>query len=207
MKFRFNGVSKSALSALIFSMGMAVSASVLAEPQATPGANAMSHGQQSPPQLTPEQQAILPELKTLQQALQTTQRTLQGLQQKAFEKNPSLVKLREKLQATVFKKMSTKDYNAETEVHDLQSIASKYQDGKIKPTETEVLSFRKRDQVFQQRKQEAFQDPEVQKMSMSLKSDVEKAMVAIDPKTKELMAKMESAMQRFMELRQKVASK
>ena len=200
MKFRFNDVSKSAVSALIFSMGMAVSASVLAEPQAMPGA------QQSPSQLTPEQQAALPELKRLQQTLQTTQGTLQGLQQKAFEKNPSLVKLREKLQTTVFKKMSTKDYNAETEVLELQSIASKYQDGKIRPTETEVLRFRQRDQVFQQRKQEAFQDPVVQKMSMSLKNDVEKAMVAIDPKTKKIMAKMESAMKRFMELRQKVAN-
>ena len=207
MKFRFNGLSKSAISALVFSMGMAASASVLAEPQATPGANAMPHGQMPPPQLTPEQQAILPELKSLQQTLQTTQHSLQGIQQKAFEKNPSLIKQREKLQATVFKKMSTKDYNAEAEVQDLQSIASKYQDGKTKPTEAEVLSFRQREQVFQARKQKAFEDSEVQKISTSLKNEVEKAMVAIDPNTNELMTKMESAMKKFMELRQKMVNK
>ncbi len=205
MKFRFKSVSKSALSALILSMGVAVSASVLAEAP-TPSANTMPHSQQPPQQLNPEQQAMLTELKILQQELQATQRTLQGIQQQAFEKNPSFVKQRQKLQATVFKNMSTKDYNAAKEVQDLQSIASKYQDGKIKPTQAEVLSFRQRDQDFQQRQQKAFQNPEVQKMSLSLKKDVEAKMMAIDPKTKDLMAQMETKSKKFMELRQKMAT-
>lgn len=205
MKFGFNGVSKSGLSALIFSMGIVTSASVLAEPQAMPGANTMSHSQQQT-QLSSEQQAILTELKMLQQALQTTQHSLQSIQQQAFEKNPSFVKQRKKLQATVFKNMSTKDYNAEKEVQELQFIASKYKDGKTKPTEAEVLSFRQRDQDFQQRQQKALQDPEVQKMTMSLKNNVEQAMIAIDPKTKELIAQMESKSKKFMELRQKMAT-
>ncbi len=208
MKFRFYGVYKSALSALIFSMGMAASASVLAEAQATPGANAMPHSQQAPQhkKLSPEQQAIITELKSLQQELQTTQHSLQGLQQQAFEKNPSFVKQREKLQAIVFKKMSTKDYDAAKEVQELQSIASKYQDGKVKPTQEEVLSFRKREQAFQQRQQKALEDPEVQKMTMSLKNDVEKAMIAIEPKTEELMAQLKSKSKKFMELRQKMVT-
>ncbi len=204
MKFRFNEVSKSALSALIFSMGMASSASVLAEPQAMPGANAMPHGQQQ--QLSPEQKALVTELQSLQQELKTTQDSLQGLQQQAFEKNPSFVKQREKLQAIVFKKISTKDYDAAKEVQELQSIANKYQDGKAKPTKEEVLSFRQRDQAFQQRQQKALQDPEVQKMTMSLKNDVEQAMLAINPKTKELMAQMKSKSKKFKELRQKMAT-
>lgn len=186
-------------------MGVAVSASVLAEAP-TPSANTMPHSQQPPQQLNPEQQAMLTELKILQQELQATQRTLQGIQQQAFEKNPSFVKQRQKLQATVFKNMSTKDYNAAKEVQDLQSIASKYQDGKIKPTQAEVLSFRQRDQDFQQRQQKAFQNPEVQKMSLSLKKDVEAKMMAIDPKTKDLMAQMETKSKKFMELRQKMAT-
>lgn len=206
MKFRFNGLSKSALSALIFSMGMASSASVLAEPKASPGANAMPHSQPSPQQLTPEQQAILTKMQSLQQELQTIQQALQGIQQQAFEKNPSFVKQQEKLQATVFKKMSSKDYNAETEVEELQAIANKYQDGKTKPTQEELVSFRQRDQDFQQRQQKAFQDPEVQKMSLSLKNDVEKSMMAINPKTKELMTQMEAKSKKFMELRQKMAA-
>lgn len=206
MKFCFNGVSKSALSALIFSMGIALSASVLADSKATSSANTMPHSQQPPQQLSPEQQAILTKLKRLQQELQTTQYTLQSIQQQAFKKNPSFIKQREKLQDTIFKHMSTKDYNAVTEVQDLQSIANKYQDGKIKPTQEEVVSFRKRDQDFQQRKQKAFMDPEVQKMSMSLKNKVEKSMMAINPKTKELMAQMETKSKKFMELRQKIAT-
>ncbi len=205
MKFRFNGVYKSALSALIFSMGMAASASVLAEPHAMPGANAMPHGQQQK-QLTPEQKALVTELQSLQQELQTTQHSLQSVQQQAFKKNPSFVKQREKLQAIVFKKMTTKDYNATKEVQELQSIANKYKDGKAKPTKEEVLSFRQRDQAFQQRQQKALQDPEVQKMTMSLKNDVEQAMLTINPKTKELMAQMKSKSKKFKELRQKMAT-
>lgn len=206
MKFRFNSLStKSALSALIFSMGVAVSAPVLAESKASSGANAMPHSQPSPQELTPEQQAILTKMQSIQQELQTIQQTLQGIQQQAFEKNPAFVKQQEKLQATVFKKMSNKDYNAETEVQELKTIANKYQDGKTKPTQEEIASFRQRDQDFQQRQQKAFQDPEVQKMSLSLKKDVEKAMLAIDPKTKELMEQMETKSKKFMELRQKMA--
>ncbi|MGM0542012.1 MAG: hypothetical protein ACQEQR_06195, partial [Pseudomonadota bacterium] len=182
------------------------SASVLAEPKASPGANAMPHSQPSPQQLTPEQQAILTKMQSLQQELQTIQQALQGIQQQAFEKNPSFVKQQEKLQATVFKKMSSKDYNAETEVEELQAIANKYQDGKTKPTQEELVSFRQRDQDFQQRQQKAFQDPEVQKMSLSLKNDVEKSMMAINPKTKELMTQMEAKSKKFMELRQKMAA-
>ncbi len=83
MKFCFNGVSKSVLSALIFSMGMASSASVLAEPQAMPGANAMPHGQQ---QLSPEQKSAVTELKSLQKELQAMQSSLQDVQQQAFKK-------------------------------------------------------------------------------------------------------------------------
>lgn len=204
MKFRFNGLSKLALSAFIFSMGMASSASVLAEPKAS--ANAMPHSQPSPQQLTPEQQAILTKMQSLQQELQTIQQTLQGIQQQAFEKNPAFVKQQEKLQATVFKKMSSKDYNAEREVEELQTIANKYQDGKTKPTQEEIVSFRQRDQDFQQRQQKAFQDSEVQKMSLSLKNNVEKSMMAINPKTKELMTQMEAKSKKFMELRQKMAA-
>ena len=205
MKFRFNSISKSAISALILAMGMTASASVLAE-ASTPSANAMPHSQQLPKQLSPEQQEILTELKILQQELQATQRTLQGIQQQAFEKNPSFVKQREKLQATVFNNMSTKDYNAAKEVQELQSIASKYQDGKIKPTQEEVLSFRQRDQKFQQRQQKAFQNPEVQKISQSLKKDVEAKMMSIEPKTKDLIVQMETKSKKFMELRQKIAT-
>ncbi|WP_019555871.1 hypothetical protein [Thiomicrorhabdus arctica] len=205
MKFHFKSVSKSAVSALIFSMGMAVSASVLAGPQATPGANSMPHGQPSQ-QLSPEKQAIVSELESLQKELQATQHSLQGVQQQAFKKNPSFIKQREKLQALVFKKMSTKDYDATKEVRELQSIATKYQKGKTKPTQEEVLKFRQRDQAFQQRQQKAMQDPEVQKMTMSLKNNVEKAMMAINPKTKELVAQMESKSKKFMQLRQKMAS-
>ncbi|MDA3807543.1 MAG: hypothetical protein PF440_06440 [Thiomicrorhabdus sp.] len=203
MKFCFNGVSKSVLSALIFSMGMASSASVLAEPQAMPGANAMPHGQQ---QLSPEQKSAVTELKSLQKELQAMQSSLQDVQQQAFKKNPSFIKQREKLQAIVFKKMTTKDYNAAKEVQELQAIASKYRGSKAKPTQEEVLSFRQRDQAFQQRQQTALQDPEVQKMTTSLKNDVEQGMIAIDPKTKGLIAKMKSTSEKFMALRQKMAT-
>ena len=206
MKFGFNGRSKTALSAVIFSMGMAVSASVLAEPQAMPGANAMPHSQQTQQKMSPEQQAIVTELKTLQQELRTTQHALQSIQQQAFEKNPSFVKQREKLQATIFKSMSTQDYNATKEVQYLESVASKYQDGKAKPTQAEVLSFRQRKQDFQQRKQKAFQDPDVQKISVALKTDVEKAMMVINPKAKDLMVQLETGSKKFMALRQKMAS-
>jgi hypothetical protein len=166
----------------------------------------MPHSQQPQMQMSPEQQAIVTELKMLQQELQTTQHALQSIQKQAFEKNPSFVKQNEKLQASIFKSMSTKDYNAVKEVQDLKSIASKYQDGKTKPTQEAVLNFRQRNQDFQQRKQKAFQDPEVQKISMSLKNDVEKAMMAIDPKAKDLMAQLETKSKKFMALRQKMAS-
>lgn len=205
MSFNINSlfktvVSKSVASVFIISMSMATSTTVMAGPQTTPQATPGTT-QQS---LSPEQQAVISELEALQQELQTTQYALQGIQQKAFEKNPTFVKQRDELQALVFKKMSAKDYNAEAEAEALQSIASKYQSGSAEPTEQEVLDFSQRDESFQERQQKALQDPEVQKKSLILKDDVEAAMNEINPETKTLMAKMETASKRFMELRQKV---
>ncbi|WP_373019747.1 hypothetical protein [Thiomicrorhabdus sp.] len=206
MKFRFNRVSKSALSALVLSVGLSASATVLAEQPSGPAPQGqmMPHGQMQPPKLTPEQQATMMELRKLQMDMQGTQQELQGIQQKAFEQNPSLVKQRDKLQATMLKKMSNKDYDAKAELNALEETIKKYQDGKTKPTQEEMVNFRKRQMTFQQNQQKAYQDPEIQKMAESLKTDVEAKMVKADPKTKELLKKMENQSKKFMELRQKM---
>ena len=67
-----------------------------------------------------------------------------------------------------------------------------------------MVDFRKRQMTFQQNQQKAYQDPEIQKMAESLKTDVEAKMVKADPKTKELLKKMETQSKKFMELRQKM---
>jgi hypothetical protein len=46
----------------------------------------------------------------------------------------------------------------------------------------------------------------VQKISVSLKNDVEKAMMVINPKAKDLMVQLETGSKKFMALRQKMAS-
>lgn len=205
MKFRFTRATQAAVSALIISLS--ASATAFAEPQAAQNAGPapqgqMSHGQMAQPEMTAEQKNAIMELRSLQQQMQTSQQTLQKTEQKAFAETPKLVKQRDQLQATMFEKMSDKNYDAKQELNALQSMMAEYQ--KTKPTPEQVTAFRKREAEFQQRQQKAFQDPEVQKLANTLKTDVEAKMVEIDPQTPKLIQKMQTQSKRFMELRQKM---
>lgn len=205
MKFRFTRASQAALSALILSFS--ASTTVFAEAQGAQNAGPapqgqMSHGQMAQPEMTAEQKNAMMELRSLQQQMQTTQQTLQKTEQKAFSDTPKLVQQRDKLQATMFEKMSDKGYDAKKELNALQTMMADYQ--KNKPTQDQIGAFRKREAEFQQRQQKAFQDPEVKKQVNALKTDVEAKMTQIDPQTPKLIQQMQTQSKRFMELRQKM---
>jgi KRAB domain-containing zinc finger protein len=155
------------------------------------------------PELTDEQRQLMEEMRSVQQELQQTQQKLQQMEQQAYEDNPELGQQRQALQDKIAEKMSDDDYDAEKEFEQMKATVQRFQGGDQEPTKEEIQAFRQRQQEFQQRQRQAFEDPEVQEMANSLRSDVESEMKANNPEAEQLFDQMDEKAARMRQLREK----
>lgn len=164
--------------------------------------------QQAMPQLSPEQMKLMSEFKATHESIGATEQKLQVIEEKAYKKNPRLVKDRDSLRDAIKNSMSDKNYDAQAKYEELKSMVTKLQSMKDSDPEKMKLiqSFRAGQQEFEHRQEKAFQDPKIQKKSEKLRHDVRAEMVKVDPKSKGLFEDLDKSEKKMQEL-QKQAMK
>ncbi|MDA3877073.1 MAG: hypothetical protein PF483_08290 [Halothiobacillus sp.] len=167
-------------------------------------ANPPAMTQQAAPQLSPEQMKLMSEFKSTHEAIGGLEQQLQVIEDKAYKKNPRLVKDRNSLRDAIKASMSGKDYDAQTKYDELKSMVTKIQSMQDSDPEKAkaIQAFRAGQQEFEQRQEKAFQDPKIQKKSEKLRNDVRAEMIKVDPKSKALFADLDKNEQKMRELQQ-----
>ncbi|AZR82335.1 hypothetical protein [Thiomicrospira sp. S5] len=192
------------LSRFVSVMALAASISLGGQVMAQPP---MPHsGGGGMPQLTEEQKQLMMEVQQTQQALQKTQEQLRAIQDKVYQSNPDLVKQKDALQQAISKKMSSGGYDADKELDALKAMVEKYNTGQEKPTQAEIQDFQKRQQAFQMRQQQAFQDPDIRAKAEALQQNLKAKIQASGPEGKALIADLEKQVQKLETLRAKAAT-
>ncbi len=102
--------------------------------------------------------------------------------------------------------MSSGGYDADKELDALKAMVEKYNTGQEKPTQAEIQDFQKRQQAFQMRQQQAFQDPDIRAKAEALQQNLKAKIQASGPEGKALIADLEKQVQKLETLRAKAAT-
>jgi len=190
---------KKTLAFSVLSSIMWISAPVsLQAQQSAPAENARQM-----PKLNEEQKAIMMEMQQAQQSLQQTQQALRKIQQKVYQDNPKLKAQRDGLQKNISDAMSDENYNAEKELASLNQLVEQYQNAKEQPTQQQIESFQAKQQTFQKRQRDAFQNPEIQKQAEALQQNLRTAIEQSGESGQSLIVRLEEQMKKITALRQK----
>ena len=178
-----------------------MSASVMADD--TAGAPAAA-AQPAMPALSPEQMKLMTDFKQTQEAMTALEQQLQGIEAKAYDKNPKLAKDRDGLRDAIKAAMSDKTFNAQKKYDELKALVTKIQampDSDPQKAK-DIQLFRAGQQEFEQRQEKAFQDPKIQQKSEKLRTDVRAEMIKVDPKSKQLFADLDAKEKHMHDLQQ-----
>ncbi len=188
-----------------FVSGMALAASLSFGGQALAQQPMPHSGGGAMPQLTEQQKQLMMEVQQTQQQLQKTQQQLRAIQDQVYQSSPELVKQKENLQKAIAQKMSSDGYNADKELDALKAMVAKYNSGQEKPSQAEIQDFQKRQQAFQMRQQQAFQDPDIRAKAEALQQNLKSKIEASGPKGKALVEDLEKQIKKLESLRAKAA--
>ncbi|MHB1230118.1 MAG: hypothetical protein B7Z82_01985 [Halothiobacillus sp. 20-54-6] len=156
------------------------------------------------PTLSPEQMKMMTDFKQTREAMDALEQQLQGIEAKAYEKNPKLAKDRDGLRDAIKVAMSDKTFDAQAKYDELKALVTKIQampdsdPQKLK----DIQTFRAGQQEFEQRQEKAFQDPKIQQKSEKLRTSVRAEMIKVDPKSKQLFVDLDAKEKHMRELQQ-----
>lgn len=127
---------------------------------------------------------------------------LREIQQSAIESNPELAERHEAYQAMLNEAMVENGASPEATRAELKEIRDKVSNGEVEPGEQQALrnEFRSKRQELAQARQEAMSMPEVQEAGQSLRTATIAAMKDHDPKTEQLISRMENIQQQMQQL-------
>ncbi|HUN00449.1 MAG: hypothetical protein B7X12_03060 [Halothiobacillus sp. 20-53-49] len=182
-----------------------MSAGVMAADMGTVNsAAAPSAAQPAMPTLSPEQMKLMTDFKQTREAMDALEQQLQGIEAKAYDKNPKLAKDRDSLRDAIKVAMSDKTFDAQAKYDELKALVTKIQampDSDPQKAK-DIQLFRAGQQEFEQRQEKAFQDPKIQQKSEKLRTDVRADMIKVDPKSKQLFVDLDAKEKHMHDLQQ-----
>jgi hypothetical protein len=159
-------------------------------------------------QLNPEQQKMLQQFQQARQQTQQLQQQLGEIQKQTLAENPKLMKQQEAFRELLIDTMRDNGQQPEKKLDELESLQAKIQDNSRPEQERQQLfrKFQQQNQVFAQAQREALQTESVQEAQERLNKAILTAMKDQNPKTEQLIQKMNQARQQMMQIRQEAAS-
>lgn len=147
------------------------------------------------------------ELAKARQKARNLQKKIRDLQSKALENNPELRKRQEQLKKQVQKKMAGNGFSPDQRqrLKSLKANLGNQGSGKA-PNRKRMKEFQKLMKARSQARQQAMQDPAIQKARKAFREDLMAAMKEHNPKTPQLVSKLRKHAREFRRLRRQQAS-
>ena len=155
-------------------------------------------------QLSPAQRAHLQEFQQKRTELLELRQQLEQIRQETVTKHPELKEREKAFGNQVAEQMKSNGATPSEDFAELQSLQEKLRDEKTPEADRQALMMRlqRKAQEFHQARQQALQNPELQKAQGELLQDIVSAMKEEDPRAEQIMQQMQQKQQEMMKIRE-----